>query len=138
MCCYNNDKGIFMKKEKPQNKIESTDIVKKESAIAKDIVTIPTRESPESIQSATILMDDNYKRRKTVLSNRQIPKLTTLDVLGQLYDIVFLQLYVDDYAEWRTSGDKGRGRQDITDIFKFNSLHEHDKSKELLGLLGRR
>jgi len=127
-----------MKISKPDNKKTNNEIVKKESSLMDDIQHKPTKELPESIQSATILMNNEYKRRKTVLSNRQVTLITTLDVIGQLYDIAFLQKWVDNYAEWRTSGDSGRGRADVTDIFKFSSLREDAKHKELMGLLGRR
>lgn len=126
-----------MKISKPQHKKQQQSIIKSESSIMNDIEKKPTKEIPESIQSAVVLMDDNYKRRKTVLTNKQIAPISTLDTIAQLYDIAWLQKFLDNYAEWRTSGDKGRGRQDVTDIFKFSSLHEQSKTKELLNMIGR-
>ena len=77
-----------------------------------------------------ILLNDDYKRRKTILNNRQVTALTTIDVLAQLYDVKFLQQWVNFYAEWRTSGDGGKGRKDIVDISKFQygikNLNEHE------------
>jgi len=125
-----------MKKQKPKEKKE-IDKSKKSSAILNDINRGGHKEIPESIQSAEVLMDNRFKRRKTILTNRQVTILTTLDVLAQLYDIPFLKKWVDCFAEWRTSGDKGRGRSDITDIFKFSSLHQTEKAKELLSLIRR-
>lgn len=119
-------------KEKPINKIDKEKI---SSSIQNDIIRIDKKEQPESLQSAELLMDNRFKRRKTILSNRQVAIINTLDVLSQLYDIVFLEKWVDGFAEWRTSGDSGRGRQDITDIFKFASVHERDKYKELIGMI---
>jgi hypothetical protein len=85
-----------------------------------------------------ILLNDSYKRRKTILDNRQVTKLTIIDVLSQLYDIEFLKEFVSYYSQWRTSGDKGKGRQDIVDITKFSIEREDQKMKEVIDSLGRR
>ena len=85
-----------------------------------------------------ILLNDKYKKRKTILSNRQVPSLTTLEVLAQLYDIEFLKHWVDSYGEWRTSGDGGKGRKDIVDITKFSLDREESRHNDMMNALGRR
>jgi len=127
-----------MKKSKPDD-IKQVDKTKVSSSILKDLnkMGMNGKDIPESIQSATVLMDDRFKRRKTILTNKQVTYLTSLDVISQLYDIPFLKKWVDTFAEWRTSGDKGRGRTDVTDIFKFASLHQREKDKELINMIRR-
>lgn len=124
-----------MIKKKPKEKQKQIDKSKVPSSVLKDLNKDRSYNEPESIQSATILMDNRFKRRKTILNNRQVVYINTLDVIAQLYDIPFLKKWVDGFAEWRTSGDRGRGRTDVTDIFKFASLHERDKTKELVNLI---
>jgi len=85
-------------------------------------------------QVSELLMDGRYRRRKTILTDRQITKLTTLDVVAQIYDIEFLKNWVNFYAEWRTSGG-GKGRQDIVDITKFSYKKEKEFQSEILSLM---
>ena len=82
-----------------------------------------------------ILLNDNYKRRKTILNNRQVGKITTIDILSQIYDITFLKNWVNNFAEWRTSGDNGKGRQDIVEISKHQYAEMKEQREELLGLI---
>jgi len=82
-----------------------------------------------------ILLNDKYKRRKTILNNTQVAYITSLDVVAQIYDITFLKHWVNGYAEWRTSGDNGKGRQDIVDISKFHYDELQKRDDQLLGLL---
>jgi hypothetical protein len=85
-----------------------------------------------------LLMDEKFKRRKTVLNNnRQVGLITTLDVIGQIYDIPFLKKYVDWYAEYLTSID-AKGRNDIVDISKFRHLQQEKINSQLLELAGRK
>lgn len=81
------------------------------------------------------LMNDKYKRRKTILNNEQVPLITSLDVIAQIYDMPFLKAWVDWYAEWRTSGDNGIGRQNIVDIAKWNSEKENARYTDMLSII---
>ena len=71
-----------------------------------------------------MLLDENYKRRKTILSKRQVPKLTTIDVIAYIHDIPWLQQWVDKYTEYKTSLD-GQRTKDIVGITKFNYAVKH-------------
>jgi len=85
-----------------------------------------------------ILLNDNYKRRKTILNNRQVAKITTIDILSQIYEIDFLQSWIENYAEWRTSGDNGKGRNDIVDISKHQYAEMKEQREELMSVLRSR
>lgn len=94
------------------------------------------KEKSDFSQVVETLLNDKYKRRKTILNdNRQVTKLTTIDVIAQIYDIGFLKQWVNNYAEWRTSGDKGKGRQDIVDISKAHYDEIREQNRELMGML---
>lgn len=84
-----------------------------------------------------LLLDEKFRRRKTILTDRQIAKITTIDVVSQIYDIQFLKDWVLTFGEFRTSG-RGQGRQDIVDIAKFNYKQQKDFQNELFALMGRR
>jgi len=58
--------------------------------------------------------------------------------LADLYDVEFLKKWVSDFGEWRTSGDGGKGRQDIVDITKFNYQKQDEVRTELMNALKRR
>ena len=75
------------------------------------------------------LTDETHKRRKTILRGREIPLLSTMDVVSQLWDIKFLKYWVDYYAEWKTSGDGGRGRNDIVEVAKSHFIGDKMKSE---------
>lgn len=83
------------------------------------------------------MLNNRYKRRKTILSNQQVSVLTTLDVISQLYDIPFLKEWVDYYAEWRTSGDGGKGREDIVEISKYHYAQQEQQQQQLIDALGK-
>lgn len=111
-------------------------ILNGQSSVLDDIAK-EQKEDSDYHKVITTLLDEKFKRRKTILENRQVAKITTLDTLAQLYDIKFLKQWVDGYAEWRTSGDKGKGRQDIVDISKFHYAEMKDQRRELLDVIKR-
>ena len=84
-----------------------------------------------------MLLNDLWKRRKTRIRDRSTPKLTTLDTLAQVYDIKFLQLWIDGYTEYVTSID-GKGRTEIVDITKYSIDKESEREKMMLDVLGKR
>ena len=106
-----------------------------ESSVIDDMQQADKPEPSDFSQVVETLTNNKYKRRKTVLINRQVDKLTTLDVLSQIYDVQFLKAWVNYFAEWRTSGDKGRGRQDIVDISKFHYAQKEVQHQELMEVL---
>ena len=84
-----------------------------------------------------ILLNEKWKRRKTRLRDRTIPALTTLDTLAQLYDVKFLQSWIDGYTEYITSKE-GKGRQEIVDITKFTLDKQTQQHKDMIEMMGRR
>jgi len=117
-----------MAKKKQDKKINTS--------IEDDIQTEKINHDTDLSRVSELLLNDRYKRRKTILGLRQVSKLTTIDVISQLYDIEFLKNWVTNYAEWRTSGG-GQGRQDIVDITKFSYKQQKEFQSELLTMLGR-
>lgn len=94
-------------------------------------------EKSDFTQALEILTDNTHRRRKTILHEYQIPFLTSLDVIAQVYDIPFLKAWVNNYSEYRTSVE-GIGRQQIVDIAKFrHEANERDKEKMFEMLRGR-
>ena len=83
-------------------------------------------------------MDDRFKRRKTILTNEQVSRINNIDVLSQIYDIDFLRLWVNNWAEWRTSGDGGKGRNDIVKITQSRKDEYVEREHRFLDALRRR
>ena len=103
-----------------------------------DDITVGGEAPSDFSKVVDILLNDEYRRRKTILGTNQVSTLTTLDVIAQIYDIPLLKDWVENYAEWRTSGDSGKGRQDIVEISKYHYAQAEDQRKELMGMLGKR
>jgi len=83
------------------------------------------KEPSDFTQAVSLLSGKKHKRRLTILNEYQIPFLTSLDVIAQVYDIPFLKSWVDNYTEYRTSLN-GIGRTQIVDIAKFR----HDENEK--------
>lgn len=94
-------------------------------------------EKSELAKVVETLLNEKWKRRKTRLRDRTIPSLTTIDTLAQIYDVKFLQYWIDGYTEYVTS-EGGKGRQEIVDITKFTLDKETQKHKDMLEMMGRR
>ena len=107
----------------------------KQSSVLDDIVQADGSEQSDFSKVVDILLNDNYKRRKTILNNSQVAKITTIDVISQIYDVQFLREWVHNFAEWRTSGDNGKGRQDIVEISKFHYNQMQDDRRDLMDAL---
>lgn len=112
------------KKEEPEVKND-----KIPTAVFQDVIRGQAKEHSDFKEAVEVLMNDKYKRRKTILNNRQSYELSVLDVISQLYEIQFLKDWIVYYAEWRTSGDNGKGRQDIVDIAKSHLLTEQQEKE---------
>jgi len=107
----------------------------KQSSVLDDIVPSERKDETDLSKTIDILLNEKYKRRKTILNNRQVSKITTIDVLGQIYDISYIKMWINNYGEWRTSGDGGKGRQDIVEIAKFSYMQREQERKELLDMI---
>jgi len=94
-------------------------------------------EKSELAKVVEILLNEKWKRRKTRLRNRTIPNLTTCDTLAQIYDVKFLQYWIDGYTEYVTSLE-GKGRQEIVDITKFTIDKQTQKEKQILEMMGKK
>lgn len=105
------------------------------TAIIKDIKKESNNKKTDYQKTIELLLDDNYKRRKTNINAQQVSIINTLDVIAQCYDIDFLKLWVDGFGEWRTSIN-GKGREDIVKIGMAQYEEMRRKNDELIGLLG--
>jgi len=104
----------------------------KQTSVQKDIKHILGKEQSDYSMVADLLLNEKFKRRKTVLgNNRQVGLLSALDVISQIYDIPFLKQYIDYYAQWLTSID-ARGRSDIVDISKFRFDEQNKFNSQIL------
>lgn len=104
----------------------------KESSVIQDTIIGETKPDSDFSKVVETLLNDRHRRRKTILSNRQVSPITTLDVIGQIYDLPFLKKWVKTFSEWRTSGDGGKGRNDIVEISKFHYDQEQQRNSDLL------
>jgi len=84
-----------------------------------------------------LLMDDRFKRRKSNVSERVISVLTTLDTIGTIYDIEFINKWVPSYLEYRTSKD-GDGRKDIVGIAQAGLQRNEERFDRMMDMMGKR
>ena len=84
-----------------------------------------------------LLLNEKYRKRKTIIRNRSIPALTTLETLANLYEVQWLREWINSFTEYLTSSE-GQGRKDIVDIAKFSIDREVQARKEIFELLGKR
>lgn len=92
-------------------------------------------DKPSELAKVTeILLNSQFRRRKTNLNIRLISAITTLDTLSQIYDIEFLQEWIPSYCEYLTSVDGG-GRKDIVDITTAKMMQEKERHDELISLV---
>ena len=106
----------------------------KQTSVTDDIKHVIGKDESDYSKVADLLLNEKFKRRKTVLGNaRQVGLLSALDTISQLYDIPFLKQYIDFYAQWLTSID-ARGRNDIVDISKFRFEEQEKYNSQILEL----
>ena len=84
-----------------------------------------------------ILLNAQWRRRKTILSNRVISALATLETISKIWNVEFLKNWIPYYCEYLTSKD-GKGRQDIVDITKFSIDRENQRQEKMYDVLTRR
>lgn len=108
-----------------------------EDDIKEEILKQEDKAKSDIAQTSELLLNDQFRRRKTILRERKVAVLSTLETIAELYDIEFLKQWIEAYTEYITSVD-GRGRQDIVDIVKFNIERENQRQTDLLNILGRR
>lgn len=115
-------------------------MTKKQASVVDDVedeINFGEPDKSELSKVVDTLLNEKWKRRKTRLRPRQTSALTTLDTLAQVYDIPFLQAWVDGYTEYLTS-EGGAGRQEIVDITKYTLDKEVSRQQAILEGLGKR
>jgi hypothetical protein len=116
-------------------------MAKTKSSVVDDVeeneLIVAPPEKSELAKVVETLLNDKWKRRKTRLRPRQVSALTTLDTLAQIYDIQFLQSWVEGYTEYLTSED-GKGRSEIVDITKYTLDKEISRQQQMMESLGNR
>ena len=95
------------------------------------------RDKSDLAHTTELLLNEKWRKRKTVLRERSVSALTTLETIAYLYDVEWLREWVDSYTDYVTSAN-GRGRQDIVDITKYRIDQENSMRKEMLEVMGRR
>jgi len=96
------------------------------------------QETKSDLSKATeLLFNPLWKRRKTILKQRQLLQISNIDWIGQAFDITPLQLIYDSLTEHMTSIE-GIGRQQIVDITKFSIERQDANRKEMMEALGKR
>jgi len=88
-------------------------------------------------KTSELLMNEKWRRRKTIIRDRANASLSTLDTIAQIYDIEFLKTWIEAYTEYSTSV-QGKGRKDIVDIAKFSIERRDAQKDEVMQLLGKR
>jgi len=88
-------------------------------------------------KTSELLLNEKYKRRKTILQPRQVFALSRIDTFAQIWDVQFFKTFYDSETEHLTSV-KGQGRRDIVDIVKYNIERQDNNRKELLEALGKK
>lgn len=114
--------------------------MKEESSAVDDLKEeiIKSEQAKTDLANASeLLLNEKWRRRKTILRERVIANLTTLENLANLYDVVWLKEWINNHTEYVTSVG-GQGRKDIVDITKYSIDKEDARHKELIDLLGRR
>jgi len=105
-----------------------------DTSVADDLKNVTTDSKSDHEKTVEMLMNGNYKRRKTIIPIKKVSLLTTLDVISQLRDVTFLKLFIDDYLEYLTSVG-GIGRQDIVKISVYSGEQSEKRNSELLEIL---
>jgi len=108
-----------------------------EDDIKNDMVQNGEDRRSELSKVVDTLLNEQFKRRKTRLKQRQVPKLSILETIANLYDIEFLKTFITNHTEYLTSLD-GKGRQEIVDITKYTIDKEASMNKQMLEAFGRR
>ncbi|MFX0132515.1 MAG: hypothetical protein ACFFDN_02595 [Candidatus Hodarchaeota archaeon] len=115
--------------------------MKKESSVEEDLVQDQILKQEQSktdlANTCELLLNEKWRRRKTILKGRYIADLTTLENIADLYEIQWLREWIDNFTEYVTSID-GKGRKDIVDIAKYSIDKADERQRELLDVLGRR
>jgi len=116
-------------------------MIKEGSSIDEDlkdeIIKGQEKSKTDLANTCELLLNEKWRRRKTILKDRYIADLTTLENIAELYDIQWLREWIDNFTEYVTSSD-GRGRKDIVEIAKYSIDKEASYQNQLLEALGRR
>lgn len=93
------------------------------------------REQSDLSKTTEILLNDLWPRRKTVLKQKIVSALSTLETIAYIYDVDFLKQWIEAYCEYLTSMD-GQGRKDIVDITKFSIEQRNARDQRMFDLMG--
>ncbi len=94
-------------------------------------------EKSEMAKVSQLLLNNAFRRRKTIIPERLVAPLTTLDSIAWIYDIEFLKEWVRNYGEYLTSKE-GQGRKDIVGIAQAGLEKEKQRWDDFMGIMGKR
>jgi hypothetical protein len=96
-----------------------------------------TSDDSELAKVTELLLNDSFPRRKTILPDRIIAAITTLDTIAYNWDITFLKSWIPNYCQYLTSKD-GQGRKDIVGIAQASLDRANERDDRLFDLMGKR
>lgn len=122
--------------KKKEEEYEVVDSLRKdETSIERDIAVTGDRQPSDLILSLNMLLDDKNIKGKTILDNRQVTAITLMNWGGQVYDIPFLNEFVNNWCRYRISGDGGKGRQDLIAIAQAIQLQQNKEMENYREML---
>ena len=101
-----------------------------------DLQSVSADES-ELAKVTELLLNNAFPRRKTILPDRLISAITTLDTIAYNWDIAFLKSWIPNFCEYLTSKD-GQGRKDIVGIAQASLDRERDRDAKIFDMMGKR
>ena len=84
-----------------------------------------------------LLLDDRFGRRKSRIEKRHVATLATLDNIGVIYDIPWLERWIPYFLQYNTSVD-GEGRRDIVGIAQAGLQRESERFDRMMDMMGKR
>ena len=88
-----------------------------------DDVNQPFSEESDFSKVVDLMLNPRYRNLKSVIKAGNVHWIAYANMLGQVYDVEFLKGYVEQWLELQVSV-KGRGRDDIVNISKFQYGHD--------------
>ena len=96
-------------------------------------------EAPSDLAKVSeLLLNDEFPRVKTILPDRLISALTTLDSIAESYEIAWLKdHWIPKYCQYLISKD-GQGRKDIVGIAQAGLERREEHFSSMMEVMGRR